>query len=71
MATKPKPTVKAPVSKPRRYTQAEIDAINKAAPGKIDKLNQDSADETKKKLIKANQDNQRKNWNALVKQRMT
>ena len=58
-------------TKPRKYTKAQIDAINNAAPKKIAKVDQDSADETKKKLIKANRDDQRKNWNATVKQRLT
>lgn len=37
-------------SKGRKYTKAEIDAINKAAPQKIDKVNEDSMKRTKQKI---------------------
>jgi len=52
MATKPT-VIKAPASKPRKYTQAEIDAINKGAEGKIDKVNADSNAKLKRKVERA------------------
>lgn len=63
MATKPKPTVKAPASKPRRYSKEEIDAINKVAPQKIDEMNEKSLRRTKNKL-------EREKWNREYKRKL-
>jgi hypothetical protein len=55
VATKPT-TIKAPASKPRKYTKAEIDAINKGAESKIEKVNQDSNAKLKRKVERAQWD---------------
>ena len=41
---------KKPPSKGRRYTKEQIDAINKAAPQKIDAVNEQSLKRTKNKI---------------------
>ena len=55
MATKPT-VIKAPATKPRRYSKEEIDAINKGAEGKIDKVNADSNAKLKRKVERAQWD---------------
>jgi len=57
------PTKKAP-SKGRKYTQAEINAINNAAPKKIDAVNEASAERLQRTI-------EQKQWERKYKRLLT
>ena len=58
-------------SKGRKYTQAEMDAINNVAPAQIDVVNQESLKTTKEKVLRAHQNMERATWNREYKRKLT